>query len=229
MTDITTSVATATATATAAAGAKPATSSASGSAGLTSDFETFLKMLTAQARYQNPLEPIDSTEYAAQLAQFSMVEQQVQTNDTLTALFAQMDSSNMASLAGWVGMEIRADTPVYFDGQPVTVSPGVASTADVAYLVVTGADGREVQRSAIDLTGDSVQWAGVDESGVPFANGVYSFAVDSFRNGTEITPAKTEVYGRISEAQFKDNAVMLVLEGGPSVAASDVSALREGA
>ncbi|MEP0702358.1 MAG: flagellar hook capping FlgD N-terminal domain-containing protein, partial [Lentilitoribacter sp.] len=43
---------------------------------LASDFETFLKMLTAQARYQDPLEPIDSSEYAAQLAQFSMVEQQ---------------------------------------------------------------------------------------------------------------------------------------------------------
>lgn len=225
MTDITTSVATATAAS--AAGATSATSTASGSAGLTSDFETFLKMLTAQARYQDPLEPIDSTEYAAQLAQFSMVEQQVQTNDTLTALFAQMDSSNMASLAGWVGMEIRADTPVYFDGQPIAVSPGVAPTADAAYLVVTDTDGREVQRSEIDLTGDSVQWAGVDASGAPFANGVYSFSVDSFRSGAEITTGKTEVYGRISEAQFVDNAVLLVLEGGPSVAASEVSALRE--
>ena len=42
---------------------------------VTSDFETFLNMLTAQAKDQDPLEPIDSTEYAAQLAQFSMVEQ----------------------------------------------------------------------------------------------------------------------------------------------------------
>ena len=162
MTDITTSVATATAAS--AAGATSATSTASGSAGLTSDFETFLKMLTAQARYQDPLEPIDSTEYAAQLAQFSMVEQQVQTNDTLTALFAQMDSSNMASLAGWVGMEIRADTPVYFDGQPIAVSPGVAPTADAAYLVVTDTDGREVheflhrQARRQGRSGRFVQW-----------------------------------------------------------------------
>jgi len=58
--------------------------------GIASDFETFLKMLTAQARYQDPLEPIDSTEYSAQLAQFSMVEQQVQGNDLLTAMQAQL-------------------------------------------------------------------------------------------------------------------------------------------
>lgn len=50
---------------------------------LSSDFEVFLQMLTAQAEYQDPLEPIDSSEYAAQLAQFSMVEQQVMTNDLM--------------------------------------------------------------------------------------------------------------------------------------------------
>ncbi|MEM9127629.1 MAG: flagellar hook capping FlgD N-terminal domain-containing protein, partial [Pseudomonadota bacterium] len=53
---------------------------------LTSDFETFLLMLTAQARNQDPLEPLDSSQYASQLAQFSMVEQQVQTNDLLSSL-----------------------------------------------------------------------------------------------------------------------------------------------
>ena len=51
--------------------------SPSSTSALTSDFETFLKMLTTQARYQDPLEPLDSQEYASQLAQFSMVEQQV--------------------------------------------------------------------------------------------------------------------------------------------------------
>lgn len=196
------------------------------SSGLTSDFETFLKMLTAQARYQDPLEPIDSTEYAAQLAQFSMVEQQVQTNDKLSALFTQMGLSNMASMAGWVGMEVRANTPVRFEGQPVTVAPGLASSADSAYLVVKNAQGQEIQRGAIDLTGDPIQWAGVDDTGAPLPDGVYSFSVENFRNGKEIAAETTEVYGRIAEAQIRNSAVVLVLEGGQSVAASEVTALR---
>lgn len=225
MNDISTSVATASAAT--SNGGTSAKTPATASSGLTSDFETFLKMLTAQARYQDPLEPIDSTEYAAQLAQFSMVEQQVQTNDTLSALFTQMNSSNMANLASWVGMEIRADTPVAFDGQPITVSPGVSTSADQAFLVVKNEDGREVQRSEIDLTGEPVQWAGVDGEGTPFANGVYAFSVESLRNGAVIPPGKTEVYGRISEAQVKDSGVVLVLEGGQTVAASEVTALRQ--
>ena len=60
-------------------------------AALSSDFETFLQMLTVQARYQDPLEPLSSSDYAAQLAQFSMVEQQVLTNDQL---------GNLAGLIG---------------------------------------------------------------------------------------------------------------------------------
>ena len=47
------------------------------------DFETFLKLLTAQLRNQDPLQPMDSTEFVAQLASFSAVEQQVRANDRL--------------------------------------------------------------------------------------------------------------------------------------------------
>lgn len=71
---------------------------------LSSDFETFIKMLTTQAKYQDPLEPIDSSEYAAQLAQFSMVEQQVQSNELLAHLTEQLGGSNMAGMANWIGM-----------------------------------------------------------------------------------------------------------------------------
>ncbi len=78
--------------------AQATTGSTEANAVLSSDFETFLQMLTAQARYQDPLEPIDSSEYAAQLAQFSMVEQQVQSNELLQALSAQMSASAIGQL-----------------------------------------------------------------------------------------------------------------------------------
>jgi len=47
---------------------------------ISSDFETFLRMLTVQMQNQDPLNPVDSSDYAVQLATFSSVEQQVQTN-----------------------------------------------------------------------------------------------------------------------------------------------------
>lgn len=64
-------------------GAAPGPPVEDASASLSSDFEVFLQMLTAQMKYQDPLNPVDSTDYATQLATFSGVEQAVLTNDLL--------------------------------------------------------------------------------------------------------------------------------------------------
>ena len=204
----------------------PATG-ATGSSAVTSDFETFLKMLTAQARYQDPLEPIDSSEYASQLAQFSAVEQQVQTNDLLTAMSSQLGSANMAQYAGWIGMEARSTAPAMFDGQPVTLLPSPATTADQAFLVVSDAAGSEVQRVAIPVTGEPVQWAGVADNGTPFDTGTYSFKVESLANGQTVGTTPAEVYSRITEARVENGQTLLILEGDIRVQASEITALRE--
>lgn len=194
---------------------------------LSSDFETFLKMLTAQARYQDPLEPIDSTEYAAQLAQFSMVEQQVQTNDTLTALFGQLGGQTAASLSAWVGMEARAVTPMRFDGSPITISPNPAAISDSAFLVVKDDSGAEVQRLSIPVSADPVEWAGVDDTGAPFASGTYSFHIESHKNDEMILSDPAAVYARVTEAQIEGANVILILQGGQAVLSTSVTALRE--
>lgn len=193
---------------------------------LTTDFSTFLQMLTAQARYQDPLEPIDSAEYSAQLAQFSMVEQQLRTNDILAALSARMGSSDMASLSGWVGMEARATTPLAFDGAPIRVSLRPDASADTAFLVVLDETGTEVQRSAIPVAEDTIEWAGVAGDGTPLANGIYSFNVESRANGEIIRSDPAEVYGRIAEAQVQNGEIVLVLQGGQVIPAARVTALR---
>lgn len=203
------------------------TTTAPQSSGLTSDFNTFLKMLTAQARYQDPLEPVDSTEFASQLAQFSMVEQQVKTNDALAAMFGQMSSANMASLASWVGMEARAVTPAYFDGTPVTISANPASVSDRVDLVVSDADGNEVQRTNIASSAEPIEWAGVDEHGDPFAEGVYSFTVESYTGDDLVLSEPAEVYGKVTEAQVQNGQIILILKGGQAVLSSAVTGLRE--
>jgi flagellar basal-body rod modification protein FlgD len=196
---------------------------------LTSDFDTFLKMLTAQARYQDPLEPIDSSEYAAQLAQFSMVEQQIRTNDSLADLSALMGLANMASMSGWVGMDVRAEVPAHFDGFPITVSPNPAAIADEAFLVVHDDTGAEVQRLPIPIAADPIQWAGVDDDGTPFPTGSYSFTVESHAEGKVIHSGPAEVYGRVVEAQLRSGETVLILPGGQAINSRFVTALRESA
>jgi len=194
---------------------------------LASDFDTFLKMLTAQAKYQDPLNPVDSTQYASQLAQFSAVEQAVRTNETLQFIAGQLGGSDISSLASWVGMEARALAPAYFDGSsPITISPNPATVADRVELVVYDDQGVEVQRSVIPISAQPVEWAGLDDDGNPLPEGTYSFAVESFANDEMILAEQAEIYSRVTEAQVLNGDIILILAGGQAILSSSVTGLR---
>lgn len=193
---------------------------------LTSDFQTFIQMLTTQAENQDPLNPMDSAEYASQLASFSSVEQQVKTNDLLADLASQMGSSNLAQLSAWVGMDARSSAPVQFEGSPVTLHPLPARLADEAYLVVSDEAGQEVQRLPLGLDGEPVDWAGVDTGGAPFASGAYRFTVENYAQGELLGNSSVETYQRVEEAQMIDGQIILLLQGGQAVLPSEVIGLR---
>lgn len=194
---------------------------------LSSDFETFLKMLTAQARYQDPLEPIDSTEYAAQLAQFSMVEQQVKTNETLTSLTDRLGGSDLSALAGLVGLDARVPGPVTFDGAPVSLAVAEKPGAQRADLVVTDGAGAEVQRLPLPPGKNEVVWSGLKADGTLFPFDEYQLFVESFSGDVPIARDPAQSYGRVTEAQISEGQVVLVLRGGRTVQAASVTALRK--
>ncbi|MEX1661482.1 flagellar hook capping FlgD N-terminal domain-containing protein [Thioclava sp. 15-R06ZXC-3] len=206
-----------------------AQSSTSSKTEISADFQTFLTMLTAQMQNQDPLNPVDSTDYATQLATFSGVEQQVKTNDLLQNLAAQMGASGISELAGWVGMEARAEAPAWFDGStPVTLAPTPVRGADQTVLVVSDASGTTVAREAIAPTNEQVSWTGNDGSGGILPEGVYSFSLESYNSGTLIGTNTVETYGHITEAQGGTDGTQLILKGGTVISTSDVKALREG-
>ena len=197
------------------------------SAMLSSDFETFLKMLTAQIRHQDPLKPMDSTEFATQLATFSTVEQQVRTNELLTALGAQMGALSVSQLSSWVGMTARAEMPVNFTGSPVTITTQGHTLAEQAILVVHDSNGNEVQRQEIDPARQDIEWAGVSDTGNPLPAGSYTLSVESVAQGEVMATAPVHVHGRIVEARNENGRPILVMEGGQEVESADIVGLRE--
>ncbi len=191
------------------------------------DYQMFLRMLTAQATNQDPLNPIDSSDYATQLATFSGVEQQVKTNDLLTALAAQMGTQGMAQMASWVGKEARAPVAAHFTGTPITIAPNPASAADKVELVVKNAAGVEVQRTTIPVSANTMEWAGVGADGTPLPNGNYSFTVESSVAGQVILTEPADVYSTIQEVRSEGGQTILILSGDVAVSSSQVSALRD--
>jgi flagellar basal-body rod modification protein FlgD len=193
---------------------------------ISSDFNTFLKMLTAQLKNQDPTKPIESADYAVQLATFSGVEQQVKTNQLLEGLASQFGVMGMSQLAAWVGQEARASGPVWMDGDPVTLSPTLAAGADRAVLVVRDAAGTMVSREDIPASTNPYEWLGTDIEGNPLPTGKYSLAMESYSGDRLLGTAPVQAYSRIMEAKNGPMGTTLILEGGIEVAAKDVTALR---
>ena len=196
---------------------------------ITADFQTFLRLLTTQMQNQDPLNPMESTEFASQLAQFSGVEQQVRTNDLLTGMQAGLATLGMGQLGGWIGMEARAEMPVNFEGQTVTLAGAPHVLADRMELIVRDERGEVVQQIPIPLSADSFDWDGTDLSGDAVPPGVYSFTVQNWSGEDLIEERGAMVYSTVQEAQLVGDEVWLTMEGGLSIPAAAVLGLRRAA
>ncbi|WP_374372696.1 flagellar hook capping FlgD N-terminal domain-containing protein [Tabrizicola sp.] len=195
---------------------------------ISSDFNTFLRMLTVQMQNQDPMNPIDSADYAVQLATFSGVEQQVQTNQLLAEMQGKFQQLGMAEMASWIGKEARSAAPVRYDGSAVTLSPNPAAGANRAVLVVKDAQGNLVSREEIPVSTAPYQWLGAGIDGNPLPPGTYSITLESLNGETAIATTPVEHYARVIEAKGGGSSgTRLVLEGGAEVLASEVTALRE--
>ncbi len=194
---------------------------------ISSDFETFIKMLTTQMQNQDPLNPIESADFAVQLATFSTVEQQVKTNDLLTSLADRVGGLGVAQLSGWVGMTARAQMPVSFSGAPVTLSVEAAAQADNAELVVRNDTGNVVMRQAVPAESGDIAWTGLDENGAPLPAGTYAISFESYKGDELLGSSDVVVHDRIVEARNENGETILVMSGGQEIAASNIMGLRE--
>jgi len=208
---------------------QPAAQSASTSSQAASfaggDFQTFLKMLTTQIKHQDPLNPMEGSDFAVQLATFSGVEQQVRTNQLLEHL-AVTQAGGLAALADWIGKEIRTTAPVAFDGTPITLDIRPDPGADRVELVTLDANGRELLREDIGLGSGEVDWAGRTDSGL-LPTGIYSFRLLSYRGDEVLSSSAVEAFTRVTGAELTREGARLSLHGGASALETQVTALRE--
>ena len=97
------------------------TSSAQNAYGL--DFQSLLRIILTQLTYQDPLKPVDNTEFVSQLAQFSQLQQSQTLNDQITTLLAAQSASQATSLLGrTVDMKPATGSTTIVSGQVTAVS-----------------------------------------------------------------------------------------------------------
>jgi len=208
------------------AGAAEPVTTARPSAFANGDFETFLKMLTAQIRNQDPLNPMEGSDFAVQLATFSGVEQQVRTNDLLKAMGESLGGAGLSQFAGWIGKSVRTTGPVHFAATPLTLDLAPDPRADRVLLVARNAQGQVVSREEVGRGTGEVDWFGRDEQGAKLPDGAYTLALEQYQGETRLPDTKVGAYARVLEAKIGPAGPQLVLDGGSTVPADSVTALR---
>jgi flagellar basal-body rod modification protein FlgD len=96
------------------------------------DYNAFLKLLIAQLKYQDPTKPTESTQFVAQLATFSQVEQSIGTNTKLDSLIT---SQAMSLADGVIGHTITSA-----DGATSGVVQSVTITSEGATAKLANGD-----------------------------------------------------------------------------------------
>ena len=192
------------------------------------DFDTFLSLLTAQLKNQDPLKPVDSTDFVAQLAEFSAVEQQVQANSSLSDILETLKGGDITALADWLGAKVSTADATQFSGQPITLSLSPVSGADSAQLVVRNETGVEAARLNVDPAARSLIWVGENDLGRAPPSGRYRFALESSANGQALPVSEADAFVEVLEARLIDGQPQLTLSSGEAVSITDIDAVRRG-
>jgi flagellar basal-body rod modification protein FlgD len=204
--------------------------SLNGGASIAQDFDTFLKLLTAQLQNQDPLEPMDTHEFTQQLVQFSEVEQALSTNDKLDELIALQGDGKTAQALEMIGKEVEAEGDQFRlrDGS-ADLSYTLDGNASVASIVITDGDGSLVRSLDVSaLSGEhEVTWDGTTAAGDPVADGVYNMQLLAVDENNATVSGQTFAINEVRGFENRDNQIYLDL-GGYEVALEDVRGVAAG-
>jgi flagellar basal-body rod modification protein FlgD len=196
-------------------------------AALTTNYTTFLNLLTAQIKNQDPLSPMDTTAWTAQLVQYSSVEQQLKGNQYLEALTKQSTQSNMNAAVSYIGKTVTADQDVAgLKDSKAEWQYALSAEATKATLTVKDSDGTVVwSGDAPDLTSGahSFTWDGKDSSGKAVPEGQYTLSIAASNASSDIDAA-VGITGIVTSVANSDGTILLKV-GNTSVDMTTVTSV----
>jgi len=175
--------------------------------------DDFLKIFLAQMRYQDPLNPMKGTEFTAQLAQFSSLEQLFNVNDNLESLKGAEGDANRYDALNFIGKEIVAKGD--------QVSLGEAGTAKGSFQIqgqanctvsITDSDGnliRNIPLGPLDAGQHTFEWDGMNSSGLHLPPGVYTFTVNALDETGSPVLADTMTSGKVTRVNLEGDSPIL--------------------
>jgi len=196
------------------------------------DKDDFLTLLITQLQNQDPLNPMDGTEFMTQMAQLTQVEQAYNTNTNLENILAALNNSSSLTAASLVGKNVSAS------GSQVALTPGgsaqisysVPSAAEHLTVTITDSNGATVRALAQGQTAagtSSVTWDGRDASGNQLAAGIYNVSVAGVNSAGNPVTCQPLVTGRVEGISYSGTSATMTI-GGVAVPFGNIMSVTGG-
>ena len=178
--------------------------------------DDFLSLLVAQLQNQDPLNPSDSTEFTAQLAQFSSLEQLQNVNETLGNFEVYQSTLNNIQSAGFIGNTITAtgETLAVSDGIADPIAINLDSDSASVYLQIYDRSGgyvTDIDAGSLDAGEHQIAWDGTDENGTTVGDGTYSVSVMAVDVDGQPVSSTSYVTGKVTGIDYQSGQTMLLI------------------
>ena len=177
--------------------------------------DEFLTLFVAQLRHQDPLNPLDSTEFTSQLAQYSSLEQLLNINGNLESLQASQEQDHRLQALDFLGKEVIADGDMLFL-EPNQISEGrfsLTEKADCTALILdpNGYPIRSIPLGVLESGEHQFQWDGLNASGDKMDRGIYSFEITAMTDDGMFLPVTTQITGKVTGVNLETESPILFL------------------
>ena len=193
------------------------------------DMNSFLTMFTTQLKYQDPTNPLESYELAAQLAQFSSVEKLTSIESSMSEIKSYLAALNNAQMTQAVGKDVTGSSNIIQVTDNQTTKAALDLDVDAAQVTarIISQSGETVRTLALGelASGEhDLKWDGRNDAGQKVASGIYAFEIEALGSDGNSLDAEPLVTGRAYALRMVDGNPYLVLdnENGPLLPTSSV-------
>ena len=175
--------------------------------------DDFMKLLLAQLKNQDPLKPIDGTDFAAQLAQFSSLEQLSNMNTELKNQSLSQMTMNYAQSVNMIGKEVvtNSGNSLMVSGPTTDLNYKLATDAQSVTITILDKEGKVVK--TLDVTAQKAGMNKVTWDSSDIEKGDYTFQVIAKDSKGQAVSVDVMTSGLVTAVHFRNNQILATVNG----------------